>query len=109
MKRKRVAETIRAHESLWAKQRTIPESGHSKNAQISRMHEDPGTCLAMEQHIASAGRHANSHRLANAVTEYWSILEESGESHNAKAGRERTARELFRRGGRRWADQKKGV
>ena len=63
------------------------------------MHEDPGTCLAMEQHIASAGRHANSHRLANAVTEYWSILEESGESHNAKAGRERTARELFRRGG----------
>ena len=55
------------------KQRTIPESGHGKNAQISCMLEDPGTCLAKEQYIASAGRRANSHGLANILLESTAI------------------------------------
>ena len=77
------------------------------------MLEDPGTCLAMDQYIASAGRHANSHGLANAVTEYWSTLEDDEpESHNAMVDRElapRTAQEWFRRKGYRWTDLKKGI
>ena len=49
MKGKYVAERIRAHESLWVKQRAIPKSGRGKNARISCVIEDPGTRPAMEQ------------------------------------------------------------
>ena len=71
--RKYVAEKVRTHESLWVKQRTIPESGHGKKSQISCMLEDLGTCLEMEQYIASARRHANSHRPANMFFESTAI------------------------------------
>ena len=49
--------------------RTIPESGQGKNARIACMLEDQGTCMAMDQYISSAGKHANSDGLAQAVTD----------------------------------------
>jgi hypothetical protein len=88
MKKKYVAQRIRAHESLWMKHRAIPESGQEKNARVSCMLENPGTCQAMDQYISGAGRHANSHGLADEVTEYWNTLESEEdcsepELHNA--------------------------
>ena len=71
-----VAERIRLLECQWVKYRTIPEGGQAKNARIACMPEDQGTCMAMDEYISSAGKHANSDGLAQAVTDYWQTLQE---------------------------------
>ena len=66
----------------------------------------------MEQYISRAGKHANSEGLAQAVTDYWNMLELEDSESPALADLElapRTAREWFRRMGYRWVDLKKGV
>ena len=100
IKKKHVAERIRAQETLWIQQRTIPESGQGRNARVECLLEDRGTRLAMEQYISRAGKHANSEGLAQAVTDYWNMLEPEDSESPALADRElalRTAREWFLR------------
>ena len=71
LKKRHVAERIRVQESLWVRQRSIPESGQGKNARVECLLEDRGTRSAMEQYISGTGKHANSEGLAQVVTDYW--------------------------------------
>ena len=63
LKKKHVAERIRVQESLWVRQRSIPESGQGRNARVECLLEDQGTHSAMKQYIFGAGKHANSEGL----------------------------------------------